>query len=64
VHWDGTITLGNVLTIITGAVFFLAFYAKIVNFLAIMKEYPPHRHNLNVIYYPSTMKPGPMEKHR
>lgn len=63
-HWDGTITLGNVLTIISFAVFFLIFYARIVRLFAIMEEYPPHRHNGDVIVYPRGMTPDHIPKRR
>ena len=56
-HFDGTITLGNVLTIISFLIGFLMFYAKIVKLFAILQEYPPHRHNGDVIVYPRGMKP-------
>ena len=56
-HWDGTITLGNVLTIIIFFGSFLAFYAKIVRLFAILQEYPPHRHNGNAVIYPKGMNP-------
>lgn len=33
------------------------FYTKIVKLFAILQEYPPHRHNGDVIVYPRGMKP-------
>jgi hypothetical protein len=56
-HFDGTITLGNILTIITGLTAFLAFYSKMVRLFAILTEYPPHRHNGDVVIYPRGMRP-------
>jgi hypothetical protein len=61
-HWDGTITLGNILTIAVFFFSFLAFYSKMVRLFAILQEYPPHRHNGDIIVYPRGMKPDDGQK--
>lgn len=63
-RWDGTITLGNLLTIIALLVSFMAFYSRLVRLFAIFEEYPPHRHNADVIVYPRGMKPERPEVHK
>jgi hypothetical protein len=53
-HWDGTISLGNILTIIFGAgpVFYIA-----LKTYWLLKEYPPHKHLNGHIIYPTGVTP-------
>ena len=56
-HWDGTITLGDILMMLSFAFSALLVYGKIATLLAILKEFPLHRHDGAAIYYPHGMKP-------
>lgn len=49
-HFDGTITLGNILTI-------LAVLWPILRFTAVIRDFPPHRHTKDGIIYPKGMSP-------
>jgi hypothetical protein len=61
-HWDGTVTFGNVLTMIVFTLVFLKFYSKIVRFIdkieLIIDEFPPHTHVRGLIRYPKGMEPA------
>ena len=55
-HFDGSITLGNILTI-------LVLLWPVIRFSAIMRDFPPHRHiagreGKDIILYPRGMMPG------
>ena len=50
IHWDGTISLGNVLMI-------LAVLWPVIKFSVIMRDFPPHRHTDSKILYPKGMSP-------
>jgi hypothetical protein len=62
INFDGTITLGNILTIISGFIAFLVVYSKMVRLLSIIEQFPPHRHVGNAILYPSGMEPGKIKE--
>jgi hypothetical protein len=49
-HWDGTITLGNVLTMIV-------FMLPVIRFWSVFVDFPPHRHARGFIIYPKGMAP-------
>lgn len=55
--FDGTITVGDILMILSFAVAFLAFYGRINKLFTIIQEYPPHKHVGNEIVYPHGMSP-------
>lgn len=63
-HWDGTITLGNLLTIATIAgtilIGYSKVYARIIRFMDkiefLMSEYPPHKHAGDSVIYPEMLK--------
>jgi len=47
-HWDGTVTLGNVLMV-------LAVLWPVIRFSVLMRDFPPHRHVKDGIIYPKGM---------
>jgi hypothetical protein len=49
-HWDGTVTLGNVLTM--AVVLF-----PVLRFWVVLTDFPPHRHARGYIIYPKGMAP-------
>jgi len=59
--WDGTITLGNLLTILGFGFAALKFYTKVVRFIdkleMLIDEFPPHRHVDGAILFPKGMSP-------
>jgi len=65
VHWDWTITAGNIIQIIWFTIVIfgasIKIYTKVVRYTdklqLLMDEYPPHRHVSDQIVYPAGMKP-------
>lgn len=51
IHWDGTITLGNLLTIVV-------LLYPVLRLASVMRDFPPHRHIGHEIVYPKGMAPG------
>jgi hypothetical protein len=60
-HWDGTISLGNIITLLFGAGPILFFVVRIY---VLFREFPPHRHMNGDIYYPKGMKPEDAQRTR
>lgn len=63
-HWDGTVTLGNLLTIASIAVtLFVGYnkiYTRVIRFMDkiefLLAEYPPHKHAGDTVIYPELLK--------
>lgn len=56
-HWDGTVTFGDILMMLSFAFSALLVYGKIMALLTTIREYPLHRHQGDIIIYPHGMKP-------
>lgn len=57
-HWDGTVTLGNLLTICWFTLLAVAWWVRMNTLL---REYPLHRHSGTEIFYPRGMRPEKTE---